>query len=164
MADEKNILDEEHEELIEMLGEVARKKTETGRLFSEVLRIFRYHLDKENETVGPLLAYLRERLGEYMTKDKESLNHARTMFEDSYPAMMREHEEMAKLFKILGNVPTKRTDDEKRELFSDLLELLTEHNSYEESFIYDNFQDTDVDFLKSVIGPQKGWKCLFEDI
>ncbi len=80
MTDGKNILDEEHEELIEMLGEVASEQTEVGRLFSEVFRIFRHHLDKENQTVAPLLAYLKERLGDYRAKDKEGLDIARAKF------------------------------------------------------------------------------------
>lgn len=132
MADTKNILDEEHEELLEMLGEIARQKTEAGRLFSEVLRIFKYHLGRENETIAPLLAYLKGRLGGYKGKEKESLNHARTMFEDSYPAMMQEHEEMAKSIRLAQAF----LKDNPDRLASDLAERLLHHVELEEELLY----------------------------
>ncbi len=132
MSDEKNILDEEHEELIETLGEVARKKTEAGKLFSEVLVIFSYHLDKENETVAPLLAYLKARLGDYRDKDKDALNLARTKFEDSYPEMMQEHEKMAKLIRRAQDSLKENPD----KLASDLAEHLLHHVELEEELLY----------------------------
>ncbi|QRF76466.1 Hemerythrin HHE cation binding domain protein [Thermoplasmatales archaeon] len=132
MTDEKNMLDEEHEELIEALGEVAREKTEVGRLFSEVLGIFRTHLNRENETIIPLLGYLKDRLGGYDADGKEALNIARMKFEDSYPEMIQEHEDMAKLIRsaqeLLKNTPDR--------LASDLAGHLLHHVELEEELLY----------------------------
>lgn len=132
MTDGKNILDEEHEELIEMLGEVASEQTEVGRLFSEVFRIFRHHLDKENQTVAPLLAYLKERLGDYRAKDKEGLDIARAKFKNIYPEMMREHEEMAKLIGMAQN----SLKDKPDKLASELADHLLDHVDLEEELLY----------------------------
>ncbi len=132
MADVKNILDEEHEELKEMLVEAAHKNTEAGRIFSEVFRIFRHHLDKENETVVPLLAYLKDRLGDFMVKDKEALNLARAKFVETYPEMMREHEEMAKLIRSSQDLLKNNTD----RFSADLAEHILHHVELEEELLY----------------------------
>ncbi len=132
MAITKEILDEEHEELVEMLGEVARKKTEVGRLFSEVLRIFRTHLNRENETIVPLLTYLQERLGERMDKERECLKSAMAEFEKSYPEMIQEHEEMAKLIRLAQ----KDLENNPDKLASELANQLLHHVELEEGFLY----------------------------
>lgn len=126
------MLDEEHEELIETLGEVAREKTEVGRLFSEVLGIFRTHLNRENETIIPLLGYLKDRLGRYDAGAKEALTIARVKFEDSYSEMIREHEDMAKLIRSAQDL-LKSTPDK---LASDLAEHLLHHVELEEELLY----------------------------
>ncbi len=132
MKDEKSILDEEHEELIGMLVEVAGKHTEVGRLFSEVLRIFRYHLDKENETVLPLLSYLKERLGNHNGNNKEALKLAWIEFKNDYPEMMHEHQEMGKLLERASNFM--RINSDKAAM--DLAEHLLNHVDFEEEILY----------------------------
>ena len=132
MADKKNILDEEHKELIEMIEEISSDKTEVGKIFSRLLSLFGRHLDKENEMVGPLLAYLRTRLGDYREKDRDTLNVARAKFEDSYQEMMKEHREMEKLIKLAQNSLKDKPDT----FASNLAEHLIFHIRLENDLLY----------------------------
>ena len=132
MKDTRILLENEHEELLELLGEIARKKTEVGHLFSEVLRIFRYHLVKENESVVPLLAYMKDRLGEYKGNEKNFLNLARAKLEDLYPEMISEHNEMGKLIRLAQI----KLEEEQDKLASKLAEQLLHHVELEEELLY----------------------------
>lgn len=51
--------------------------------------------------------------------------------------------------------------NERREKLSDLYGLLLEHNSYEESFVYDYFRGKSDERIKNVSLPEK-WKAKYE--
>ena len=61
MKDKESFLDREHTEILETLQAASFTEGSTKRIFSEMLSIFSYHLDREEETVMPLLHYLSER-------------------------------------------------------------------------------------------------------
>lgn len=135
----------------------------------------RYYLTLDHQEANDLISYIvksSEKVDHTLAERVDDMLRRHVFIEETilFPKLPKDQreeieyleKEHAKLFKILGEVLTNRTDNEKKRLFSDILELLVEHNSYEESFIYDYFQDTDASLLKTVTGPPKGWKCLFE--
>lgn len=132
MTEKDNILDTEHEELLEGLGEVARRKDEVGRIFDEVLRLFRSHMDKENQTIVPLLGYLRERLGDFNNQELKSLRKAAADFETGYPGMLEEHLEISRLIKMAMDEIGEKPDKMPLHLSHELLH----HVSLEEELLY----------------------------
>ena len=53
-------------------------------------------------------------------------------------------------------------DKDKIDRLSDLYSLLLEHNSYEESFVYDYFQDKDAEIIRNTYLPPRKWESLYE--
>ncbi len=67
----------------------------------------------------------------------------------------REH---GKFFRMLDLILKERSNSDKiKEVLENLLDLLIEHNGYEESFIYDYFNNLDADIISGLKYP-KGWK------
>jgi hemerythrin superfamily protein len=50
----------------------------------------------------------------------------------------------------------------RKEKLLDLYDLLVEHNSYEESFIYGHFHGKDASTIRSIGFPSREWKSLYE--
>lgn len=80
-------------------------------------------------------------------------------FSDEVDYLEMEH---GKIFGILTNIKKEENTSAIRKLFSDLLGILTEHNSYEESFIYDLYESLEIGILENVPERPKHWKCRFQ--
>ena len=90
MAEKHNILDHEHELLLEELNEISQQNGRIGHIYSQVLHLFREHLGEENETIVPLLGYLKRRLEEFYGKDIHILRTASKRFVDTFNGMLEE--------------------------------------------------------------------------
>lgn len=67
--------------------------------------------------------------------------------------------------KILATLDTvKRSNDIEHlwEILNDLYNILVEHNSYEESFVYDHFEGEDIGKIRGNKGPPIGWQSVYE--
>ena len=73
MKDKESFLDREHTEILETLQAASFTEGSTKRIFSEMLSIFSYHLDREEETVMPLLHYLSDQFSCQICKLREFL-------------------------------------------------------------------------------------------
>ena len=69
--------------------------------------------------------------------------------------------EHGKFFELLDSILSNKDEDRIRESFRILLALLNEHNSYEESFVYDFYHDEDAEPLMNSKAPSRDWKCKF---
>ena len=132
MMGQKTILDQEHEELVEQIDKISHEDTEVGRIYAEVLRIFRLHLERENDTIVPLVKHLKERIDGFGEERTNSLREAKKKFEESYGTMMREHEELSKLIRLAENSIKTGMDP----LAADLSEKLLHHVELEEEILY----------------------------
>ncbi len=66
--------------------------------------------------------------------------------------------EHGKFFGMLDSILKERSNlDKIKEVLENLLDLLIEHNGYEESFIYDYFKNLDADIVSGLKYP-KGWE------
>ncbi len=66
--------------------------------------------------------------------------------------------EHGKLFRMLDLILKERSNlDKIKEVLENLLDLLIEHYGYEESFIYDHFNNLDADIISGLKYP-KGWE------
>ncbi len=72
----------------------------------------------------------------------------------------REHGE---IFRLLRKIKHEDGSESVRNMLSGLLKILIEHNSFEESFIYDSFQTMDSVILKNAHIPSEDWRCKFEE-
>ena len=79
--------------------------------------------------------------------------------EDEVEYLEKEHGE---IFRILVKIEKDDNDQRIRGLFSDLLGLLIEHNSYEESFIYDSYESLESGMLEKVPARPRDWKCRMQ--
>lgn len=91
MIDHISFLDREHTELLEKLQQYALNKGRLGTIFSQILAIFSYHLDREEETVIPLLAYLKERMGRKKRPNLEYFRKISSEFDNEFENMIKEH-------------------------------------------------------------------------
>ena len=69
--------------------------------------------------------------------------------------------EHGKFFEFLDSILSDRDEDRIRKSFRMLLALLCEHNSYEESFVYDFYRNEDAEPLMNSKAPSRNWKCKF---
>lgn len=132
MTETHGILDHEHETLLEKLDEVSRSNSRTGEIYSEVLRLFRAHLDEENETIVPLLGYLKNRLGEFDNSDVEPLKLASARFEDHFDQMLEEHKEISRQIGLALDELKINPDEDALHLARELLH----HVELEEEVLY----------------------------
>ncbi len=71
-------------------------------------------------------------------------------------------QEHGRVFRILRQISLEEDENIARELYSDLLQMLLEHNSYEESYIYDSYQSLTADSIGGISGPDENWECARE--
>jgi hypothetical protein len=132
MAEKHNILDHEHELLLEELNEISQQNGRTGDICSEVLTLFREHLREENETIVPLLGYLKNSLEKIDGKDIPILRTASERFAYNFKRMLEEHREISlKLNLAIGELKLK--PDEKA---LHLAHELIHHVEIEEQILY----------------------------
>ncbi len=69
-----------------------------------------------------------------------------------------ETNEFGKFFRMLDSILKERSNSDKiKEMLENLLDLLIEHSGYEESFIYDYFNNLDANIISGLKYP-KGWE------
>ncbi len=100
MTQRESFLNEEHTELLAEISEMSATPGETGKLFTELLNIFSAHLDREEETVLPLLGYLRDSV-ESLVEVSDSLFKAGKDFRTEYETMENEHNAMDNIMKTI---------------------------------------------------------------
>ena len=67
--------------------------------------------------------------------------------------------EHGEVFRLLNSISSSANEKQLHMLLGTLLDLLLEHNSYEESFIYDYYQNEEAKALIELGDPPKHWKC-----
>lgn len=131
MKSGKFILEREHGELLDSLSEASRRQDHFGRLFEDVLKIFRYHLDRELETVLPLLEYMHQRNEENRLHDMLRLQEIWSNLRDEYGNLLNEHKQMFRLIGEIDDYPALEEDH-----ISDLVQELRKHIELEEQVLY----------------------------
>ena len=104
MKDKESFLDREHTEILEALQATSLTEGSTKRIFSEMLSIFSYHLDREEETVMPLLHYLSERVTENYELDYALLRLQVHEFNTEFDNMLSEHQKLSELAYLAGKL------------------------------------------------------------
>lgn len=92
----------EHEKLLEDLDDLSRTSGKVGEIYSDVLVLFRAHLERENETVLPLLGYLKSRLKGFNVESMEPLRIASSKLEDHFDQMLIAHKEISRLLDLVS--------------------------------------------------------------
>ena len=64
------------------------------------------------------------------------------------------------VFRFLKSLNSSNNADLIKDISKKLLDLLIEHNAFEESFIYGNFEKLDAAFIEKITFPV-GWKCRY---
>ena len=100
MTQRESFLNEEHTELLNEISEMSAATGETGKLFSQLLNIFSGHLDREEETVLPLLRYLHDSV-EGPAEASDGLFKAGKDFRVEYETMENEHKAMDKIMNVI---------------------------------------------------------------
>ena len=124
---------QETNELIEKLISQSRQSSNT--MLNSIDSMLRRHIFIEETILFP-------KLPPEMVEDVQYLE--------------KEHGEV---FKVLDSISSCVDERQLHKLLSELLDLLLEHNSDEESFIYDYYQNEEAGALIEFVGPPKQWKC-----
>ena len=89
------------------------------------------------------------------------------LFPELSPEMYNDMEYLEKehgdVFMVLDSMANQMDEEKIRKSLKDLLTILLEHNSYEESFIYNFFSKKDAALLEAVKAAPENWKCRFAD-
>jgi hemerythrin superfamily protein len=132
MAHHSSILDREHDEIIEQLEDASTGDNGTSRLFREMRSKFLTHLEKENETIIPLLSYVKETANGAGIGKNSIYITAGEKFNRESDTMVSEHRTMQNL---VGNVMEQLKIHPDGKL-SKLARILLEHIEFEEEFLY----------------------------
>lgn len=116
MAQHESFLKDEHSELLAGILEVSSTQDETGKRFLELLKIFSGHLDREEETVLPLIAYLYDSV-EKQPEVNGNLLKACKDFKTEYSTMVNEHEAMENIMKT---IESKKASGKVMDLIGDI--------------------------------------------
>lgn len=131
MKDKESFLDREHTEILETLQAASFTEGSTKRIFSEMLSIFSYHLDREEETVMPLLHYLSERVTQNHGLDYALLRLQAHELKTEFDSMLSEHQKLSDLASLAGKLI--RSDSGEK---IELLGRLKHHMLIEEEILY----------------------------
>ena len=126
MKDKESFLDREHTEILEALQAAYLTEGSTKRIFSEMLSIFSYQLDREEETVMPLLHYLSERVTENHVLDYPLLRLQAHEFSTEFDNMLSEHQKLSELAYLAGNLISSDSGEEIEQLGRLKHHMLTE--------------------------------------
>jgi iron-sulfur cluster repair protein YtfE (RIC family) len=132
MTEMEGFLDREHSELLEQMSEIAAGKGKVAELYGEILSIFSYHLDKEEETVIPLLAYLKSRSTARSEVGFHDLESASRKFIGDAEEMISEHREMAQIIEKVASAKESGSSQKAAEIGRSLLH----HVELEEEILY----------------------------
>lgn len=101
MEEKISFLDREHTHLLEEIQELSMNEGTAGESFKSLLRVFSAHLDREEETVMPLLEYLRNRVAGNSELKNERISAASRDFQLEYGTMIAEHKEISEILKSI---------------------------------------------------------------
>ena len=128
----------DHQETNDKITEILSSSGTLDRiLINEVDSMLRRHIFIEETILFPKLPHEMSGEVEYLEK------------------------EHGKFFELLDSILSNKDEDRIRESFRIFLALLNEHNSYEESFVYDFYRDEDAEPLMNSKAPSRDWKCKF---
>ncbi len=130
MENKESFLDREHSELLESLQELSSSGGCNSRIFSDILKTFSYHLDREEETVVPLLGYLKCRIDRSCKPDVGKLRSAWDDFTKLHDTMLEEHREIKELLSEVKNQPETSLKEQR------LIRTLEHHVEIEEEILY----------------------------
>ncbi len=131
MREKESFLDKEHTELLEKIQELSMREGDVGESFKAVMKIFSFHLDREEETVIPLLEYLRRRALKEPEPMHERISTASRGFQQEYGSMLSEHREIETLLEA-----AERSSSAKVNEVLDLIRALRHHVEIEEEILY----------------------------
>lgn len=129
---ELNFIEGEHKDLLLTLKKASIQGGRAGDEFAKVFEIFRGHMEKEANSVLPLISYLSDRLLSKSLIDKAKLIAARDSFEYEYDDFLNEHSQMVALLKEIVSI----SGNEHRKDNSGLALRMMGHLQLEESVIY----------------------------
>ena len=132
MAHHSSILDKEHDELLEQLEDASRENNGLSKLFKEMHTKFLVHLDRENETILPLLSFVKETANGRVIEENQLYQTAGQKFIRDFDKMISEHRIMQEL---IGKV-TEQLKAHPNVQLSNLARALSEHIEIEEEFLY----------------------------
>ena len=127
-----DILKQTHIRLILDLQAISQGRTSVSAAFEEILRIFEYHLEREEYTTYPLLNFLLQR-----SKDGEIINvdcvvRAWEGFNAEYEQMLSEHQQLISLLNKAEEFPGFRHNAFAR----DLVDEIRTHIALEEQVLF----------------------------
>lgn len=123
---------DEHTGLLMDLKALSKGDTSFSSLFMEVLRIFRYHLDREEHTTIPLLRFLGQRNNGGGKPDTGDLRMKWRTFSMEYDIMISEHQQIISLLEKLDDFPDFSQDAMARDVAGEL----RHHVALEEQVLY----------------------------
>lgn len=132
MAENSSFLDEEHEELVRELESVSWRENPLGQAFSDILRSFKSHMERENSSVVPLLKYLRDRANGIAGGENSQFVDASVNFRENYKEMLEEHKSMVNaIYRVKRELASFLSDK-----ISSLTDELIHHIAMEEEVLY----------------------------
>lgn len=125
---------EEHTRLLVDLQTMSVGRTSLNAVFEEILRVFEYHLDREEETTLPLLAFLEQRstFGSFQKMNPEILKSAWDLFKNEVKTMLTEHRDILRLIEKAEELPGFSQNAYAR----DVSEAIRNHIRLEEKILY----------------------------
>lgn len=132
MSNRGDMLDVEHEEILDQLRQATLEKNRSAKKFEEILSNFKNHLEKENYTIVPLLNYNKGRTeSKYQLAEVAYLDAAKR-FDDSYESMVEEHRLIQRLIREVQSL----LQIEGNKKLSNTCNKLLHHIDLEEEFLY----------------------------
>lgn len=131
MREKTSFLDKEHTHLLEEIQELSMSDGATGESFKSLMSTFSAHLDREEETVMPLLEYLRNWASGNVQMEIDSVPTASRDFQKEYGTMIAEHKEISAMLNSI-----ERSDSVRVRGVSDLIGELRHHVEIEEEILY----------------------------
>lgn len=131
MNGKASFLDREHTEILESLQHAAMSGGGLGILFSEILSVFSYHLDREEETVLPLLNYLPGRTSRAARVDLVPIHLRASEFCTEIDSMLKEHQKLSELSSSASTFSGSGNEN-----VSCLIKKLKHHMLLEEEILY----------------------------
>lgn len=137
--------------------DIAFKMTEDHREINEMIENYKRSLEERINDI-PLLNDIRDRL-RWHTFVEETILFP--MLGEDYSEDVKYLEiEHRKILEFVGQLELDGNYASKAETCRSLLDLLNEHNGFEESFVYDNYSNLDAKIIEGV-KVEINWNCKF---
>lgn len=131
MISGRSFLDREHADLISKLETASARSDRLGRIFSDVLKIFEYHLNREDEMVIPLIESISARANRRVILDTFAVQKRWEEFKREYETLLNEHSQVLKLLEEVEDLHPVEGDQ-----LSYVVLSMKRHIEFEESLIY----------------------------